>query len=485
MRLKLIRARSFAGATAMGLAVGVMALSGCDHLKDEFLKPQNPGVVDQGAVGSPAAAAALKIGAMGKLKLIGSDPSPSAGFAYSSIWVASGLMSDEFSNSDFQNSQNDIDQRTMSPDNGASDYGNITQARGFIRDAINAETQYEPDKKVDIAELWLALGFDEMTLAENFCNGIPLGSAKGGVVDYSSPEFKPLTDAQVYAVALNHVDSALTILATVTAPSDTANRTFLQRAALITKARIMIDQDKQNAGAAAALVPASVVPSSYQYLWSTSPSNNNDDLGIWSFNNSVGRMTVGDSAITISGTTYYTLNAIPFASANDPRVPVLVGKSAGLSSEDGLTPFFLQQVWKNRDDPQPMVSGIDARLTEAEAALNANDFTTMTSILNGLRAAPPAIGNFQPAAMAPLAAPTTFDDATSLFFREKAFWTFGRGQRLKDLRRLVRQYGRQQDQVFPSGQHYKGGSYGSDVNFPVPDAERVNPQFQGCIDRNA
>ena len=482
MRIDIMRARGVAGATAIGLAVAALALSGCDHLKDELLKPQNPGIVDQGAVGSPSAAAALKVGAMGKLKLIASDPSPSAGFAYSSIWVASGLMSDEFSNSDFQNSQNDIDQRTMSPDNGASDYGNITQARGDIRTAIAAEQQYEPQKTADIGELYLALAFDEMTLAENFCNGIPLGSNKGGVVDYSSPDFKPLTDAQVYAVALTHIDSALTIIGNAT---DAAS-VFVRQAALITKARILIDQDvKTNAAAAAALVPVSAVPSSYQYMFSTSPSNNNDDLGIWSFNNSVGRMTVGDSSIVYAGKTYAILNAIPFASANDPRVPVLVGKDAGLSSEDGLTPFFIQQIWKNRDDPQPMVSGIDARLIEAEAALNAGDITTMMSILNALRAAPPKIGTFQPAAMAPLATPADQPSAVSLFFREKAFWTFGRGQRLNDLRRLVRQYGRSQDQVFPSGQDYKGGTYGTDVNFPVPDAERVNPQFSGCIDRNA
>ena len=132
-----------------------------------------------------------------------------------------------------------------------------------------------------------------------------------------------------------------------------------------------------------------------------------------------------------------------------------------------------------------MVSGIDARLIEAEAALNASDFGGMTTILNALRATPPKIGAYQPAAMGALATPATQDEAIYQFFREKAFWTFGRGQRLSDLRRLVRQYGRTQDQVFPTGQHYKGGSYGSDVNFPVPDAERVNPQFQGCIDRNA
>ena len=72
-----------------------------------------------------------------------------------------------------------------------------------------------------------------------------------------------------------------------------------------------------------------------------------------------------------------------------------------------------------------------------------------------------------------------------MFFREKGFWTFGRGQRLGDLRRLIRQYGRTQDNVFPSGVYFKGGVYGSDVNFPVPDGEKINPAFTGCIDRKA
>jgi hypothetical protein len=259
----------------------------------------------------------------------------------------------------------------------------------------------------------------------------------------------------------------------------------IKQAALITKARILIDQNRNQAGTAAALVSASTVPSTYQYLWTTSTATTTDDNGTWQFANSVGRMTVGDSSITYQGKKFATLNAVPFASAGDPRVPVLVGATKGLSAEDGLTPFFLQQIWKNRDDPFPMVSGIDARLIEAEARLNASDISGMMVILNALRSAPPTIGTYTPAAMAALPDPATIDDATTLFFREKAFWTFGRGQRLGDLRRLVRQYGRTQDKVFPSGQHYKGGNYGSDVNLPVPDAERVNPQFTGCLDRTA
>jgi hypothetical protein len=81
------------------------------------------------------------------------------------------------------------------------------------------------------------------------------------------------------------------------------------------------------------------------------------------------------------------------------------------------------------------------------------------------------------------AAPLTPASARDLFFREKAFWTFGRGQRLGDLRRLMRQYGLPQEQVFPVGPFFKGGNYGTDVNLPIPQAEFNNTNFTGCIDR--
>ncbi len=87
----------------------------------------------------------------------------------------------------------------------------------------------------------------------------------------------------------------------------------------------------------------------------------------------------------------------------------------------------------------------------------------------------------------PLPTPATQDAATSLFFREKAFWEFGRGFRLGDMRRQVRQYGRTVNQVFPVGEHYRGGQYGPDVNLPVTQAEENNPELNGapaCIDRN-
>ena len=128
---------------------------------------------------------------------------------------------------------------------------------------------------------------------------------------------------------------------------------------------------------------------------------------------------------------------------------------------------------------------MDARLYEAEAKLVANDIPGMMAILNALRAATPTIGITKIPAMAALPAPPDLTSATTLLFREKAFWTFGRGQRLPDLRRLIRQYGRTQDKVFPTGQFFKGGNYGTDVNFPIPTTESTNPLFKGCLDRNA
>ena len=63
------------------------------------------------------------------------------------------------------------------------------------------------------------------------------------------------------------------------------------------------------------------------------------------------------------------------------------------------------------------------------------------------------------------------DDAVTLFFREKAFWTFSRGQRLNDERRLMRQYGRTEDQVYPTGNYFKGGTYGHTIQLPVTNSE--------------
>lgn len=456
-------------ASAAMAVCGLLTFAACTQFKDQLLEPQNPGLIDPSAVSTPAAAEALAVGALGRVRFV-----VDCGGNNECLWEEAGDLTDEFHNSDFQTVRQDIDQRIIDPANVEVPWASVTQNRGFVRDAIAKVHALLPDSTQTLGELYMGLSFLEISLAENYCNGIPLGHTDNGVVVYGSP----LSDAQVLDSALAHVDSALL----VDAGTDD-NSAFIRQAALVVKARILVDQG--NYSAAAALVPPSAVPSTFAYLFSTDPSKSSDDLGIWVINNSTARMSVSDSVEIVNGTPSITANALPFASANDPRVPVKSGKvtSPPVGPEDGSTPMFVQQLFV-RDDPIPMVSGIDARLIEAEAKLNAKDIAGMMAILNTLRASPPAISNLQPTAMAPLATPATQDAAVTLFFREKAFWTFARGQRLNDMRRLMRQYGRTEAQVFPSGPYFKGGTYGHSIQLPVPNSEKPNPLFTGCTDLN-
>ena len=363
---------------AAAIAAG-LALPACQDFKNQLLQPQNPGIIDNCAVGSPAAAAALKVGAMGKIKVVYTSSE--------TLWQEAGQVADEYQNADFQPDRNDVDQRTMATNSPYSNYQSVTQTRGYIRDALAAETKFEPTKTTDIGELWMSLGFIELSLGENFCNGIPLGNNTNGVVDYSSASFKPLTNTEVFDVAdrpprqRDHADRVG--VRTRRASSCAAPRWCSRRACWSTRASTPPRPRS---------CPTSVVPTTWQYLFTTSTASTSDDNGIWTLNNSVSRVTVGDSTMTYQGKTFFIANAIPFFSLNDPRVPVVTGASQKLVAEDGLTPLYLQQIWKNRDDAVALAAGIDARMIEAEAKLNGGDIPGMMSILNAARAAPPRLG---------------------------------------------------------------------------------------------
>jgi hypothetical protein len=388
-----------------------------------------------------------------------------------------GTLADEYKNADFEAGRINADMRLT--DAAVSwNYAAVTQSRGFVRDAIKAMLQYNPDSTSLIGELYMELAFFEMTMADNYCNGIPLGHTDNGVRVNGAP----VTIAQVYDSAANHLDTALVYSAKAT----DLGSIYINRASRVWKARVLIAKDKANAAAAAALVAS--VPTIFVYDMTFSAVSGSN--GVWSLNNSVARISVADSFDILGGLQNVIKNAIPFASANDPRVPVVNGDVASpkVVAEDQVTrPFYVGLLYKGQFDPLVLASGIDARLYEAEAKLQGNDIPGMMTILNALRTASPrpVIGVTTIPAMATLATPANQTDATSLLFREKAFWTFGRGQRLPDLRRLVRQYGRTDEQVFPTGNYFKGGKYGPDENFPVPSSEQVNPLFTACIDRKA
>lgn len=452
---------------AVGLIAVAVLMTGCNSIKDELLSPQQPNVISPTDIQNATGADAMYVGAIGRFT-VALDGSPTnSGSNQEGAWNWAGLFTDEFRNSDTFSQRVDDDHRQLQDNDQlvTNIYGGLQQSRGYARDAANALMKYDSTAKAKIGEMYFDIGFAELTLGQEFCNGIPLGETVNGEPVYT----QPLTTQQVFAAAAGRLDTALTY---VNGAKDAAS-VAVARAATVAKARALVDEGQF--AQAAALVGS--VPTSFQFVLNF--SNTTYDNEWWILGPSVKRYTLGDAS---QATAPVLIN---FLAANDPRVP-FDSTVSGVPGQLSSVTFNWTTRLSGRDDPLPVVSGIDARLIEAEAQLQAGDYAAMVATLNNLRTTSQTIGVFVvPAMPAITTIPTTQADAVQLLFREKGFWQFGRGVRMDDLRRLVRQYGYSQDQAFPSGAYPSGGTYGSEVSFAVPDAEKTNPNFKGCLDRKA
>src|SRR5262245_4812043 len=123
--------------TAIVTLAGTLVAVGCDRVKHELLEPQNPGLVDPEAVGSPTAALALRVGAISRYKQVQ---------AGESIWQYGGTLADEYKNADFEAGRINADMRRTDP-LVSWNYSGLTQSRGFVRDAIRAMLEFNPDSR--------------------------------------------------------------------------------------------------------------------------------------------------------------------------------------------------------------------------------------------------------------------------------------------------------------------------------------------------
>ena len=153
-----------------------------------------------------------------------------------------------------------------------------------------------------------------------------------------------------------------------------------------------------------------------------------------------------------------TVGAVP-----DPRVNVV---DAGAAGQDRVT-----RVWRSTKYPLitssiPIASGDEAILIAAEADVEANNVTGAVAGINKLRAKsslPPYAGGTQAEVRAQL-----IDERRRELFLE--------GQRLGDIIRFTIPQSPAAGTPFPA----KGGVYGTQLCFPLPDVERNNnPTLNG------
>ncbi len=307
------------GASALGLM-----LVACDNPQDTLLEQQHPEVIAPGDINNNAGAIGLYTGTLGRLRVALNGGNNNQ----EDLWNFEGLFTDEFKSGDTFSQRNDADQRvTQTGDVVLSPtYNAVQTSRGRARDAINALQQYAPGETVKIAEMYMIMGFMEMTLGQDFCNGIPLGETVAGV-PASTRTRSP--NAQVFTQAIARFDTALTILGS---DASTAGNN-VRFATMLAKGRAQVDLGLFTA-AAATVGP---VPTTYSYEITYSQTTQSNEW--WQMSISTKRYVVGDS-FDVAG---IIKNAIPFASLADTRVNVTKLTSKAF---DNITPYNVLNNWQ-------------------------------------------------------------------------------------------------------------------------------------------
>ncbi|MDB4876602.1 MAG: rane or secreted protein [Gemmatimonadetes bacterium] len=388
-----------------------------------------------------------------------------------------GLLTDELRDIDTFPTRIEVDQRNTQLTNGTVQtwYRQMHKARASLERAITAFGKFGPTD-TRLAESHAVDGFVYAMFAEDFCNGVPYSTFSGAAI-YGGPN----SGMSSLKIAVSQFDSALAL-----APSGTNH--YL---AEIGKARALLDMN-QPAQAAAAVAD---VPVTFQYLVYNSTNTPNEQSGLYT---NIGppskRFAIADNDGK-NGLFFRTEGQDSSSKTNptkagDTRVRYyLLG-----NGQDGKSPAYYELKSPDYTAKVVLADGIEAQLIIAEAQLAAGNPAWLAT-LNALRGnstllntAPYTnIGQSAGKTLPALVDPGTKSAQVDMLFHERAFWMFLTGHRLGDMRRLVWQYGRDAETVFPTGtyQGAAGGLIGKDTNFPITVDENNNPKASACTDRSA
>jgi hypothetical protein len=438
--------------TRVGIAALALSVLGACN-SDQVLKVATPDVLSVDAYSTPDGADPLRYGVISDFAR--AYDGNSDGFT-----VITGTLADEIFAPDTFDDRLSINARRSLEINSVmeSEYRHLQQTHLGAVNAAVVLAAVAPTKKSQRSEMYVIRGFTEIFFAEGWCSGTAFSSESGGDITYGMPN----STSQLFQLAVASFDTALTL-------ADTSNT--MKYASQLGRGRALLALG-QYADAAAAVAG---VPRSFQYLTYHSTSSGREENGMW---NAVANGATRYAIINNEGQ-----NGLPYLTqGTDPRVPWVPSTRTGFNS---TTPNLPTETKFGRTSAGIVADGTEAQLIIIEARLQGGtqaDRDAVFTSLNALRTSnTPAI----PAMTG--SAPTTQAAAVTQLFTERAYWTWLTGHRLGDMRRLVRNYGRDAETVYPTGtlQAPLVGSFGTSTSIVIPFSERSNPNFKGCLDNKA
>ena len=455
--------------------VGAVSLAACDT--DKLLTAPAPDVVLPENITGPSALASAYAAVIGDFQVAYAGGYGNLLDYNEGLVQTTGLLTDELLNAETYNTRIDIDRRAINTINATTlqIFQNVQRSRASADLVASRFREFLPADPRG-AEMQSLAAYMYVLLAESYCNGVPVSKVNDdGTFTYSPGQ----TGTQLLTTAIAKFDSAIVV---ATAAGASGSRAL--NLARIGKGRALLDLG-QFANAAAAVA---AVPDTYEYVIEHSENSARQNNAIYAFNYLENRFSVPDRE---GG------NGVPFRTLNDPRNP-LIDYGIGF---DESTEQFLPTKYGQYTSPTPLATGVEARLIEAEAALQAGNLVNVVAEINAARAAAKTYPTTEDPTDPPAPAPAPITVASlgatptaqqNFLFQERAIALFLTNHRIGDLRRLVYQYGRNPESVFPSGEYQannpdkSGTPYGTDVNLPVPQEEANNPLFGGaCINRTA
>jgi tetratricopeptide (TPR) repeat protein len=459
----------------------VLASLACNDLSGLTGKQSLPsGTLDPKSFNNPAGAYALYQGVLFAFQASSGDTVTSVGNSLSGgsngtfvdFLFSSGLLTDELQADNFGGNQLDytdnseknlLDARQLPEGQIAEDlfYNQVQNLRNSAGLAISALAKYDSAASPALrGQMYALQGYSIIFLADYYCSGVPLTT-----VDYNRDftYHAGSSTIELYNAAIAKFDTAIAL------SSDSVR---IMNLALIGKGRAYLDLGQYDSAAAAvANIPTGYA---YQFLVNWLPNaTGTGPGGIFTGH----RVMVAD----LEGG-----RGLPYRSSGDPRTASQIADSNSFH-----LPRYVPVKYGSPSlgiKAATVADWVEARLIQVEAAYHgvATGTGSWLDQLNVLRQSA-----ITPALTPDLIDPGSDSARVALIFKERAYWLFLTGHRQGDMRRLIRQYNlwySDPDAVYPTGPYPLFGQlslYGEDVTVPVPNDERINPLFHGCISRGA
>jgi hypothetical protein len=451
-------------------ALAMLLATGCST--DEVLTVNDPDVVRPEAINDPAALPVYLTSAYAEV-LAGYD-----GGVYEGMINMSGLLSDEFIQTESFPTRFEVDTRNMLVGNSTlvNIFRELSRGRAAADRAAAKYVELEQPNVIGRAEALLLSGFAYILFGENYCSGVPFSTLKADqTIEYGAPQ----TTQEVFEAAAAKFDTAITIASALS----TTKAAAVVNAARVGRGRALVNL----ARFADAATAVATVPADFKFELQHSDNTARQNNGVWALSINGGRWGVAEK----EGRT-----GLPFRTASDVRVASRPRSSNNGNGFDG-GPMFEAVKYPARTTSVILADGVEAELIKAEAQLRAGNVSGFLATLNALRANSAVLtARGYTGSLAGLTDPGSEVGRQDLMFRERAYWLFLTAHRVGDMRRLIRQYGRGAETVFPTGAYSSNGRtsiYGTDTSFPIPVEELNNPDvpqdsppnLKGCLNRGA